>query len=153
MVEFNRSFYIFGWLNRILRVCDAYFCLENVIDTKCCHVCSRKHDGHGCDHQEGHDDLHCVLDECHNVTYLHGSVINGIGTAVNDQYGNAIHDQHHSRHHKGHASVDEQVCLCQSLVCFLKTFFFVFLTAECTDDRDTGKDLTCYQVQFIDQCL
>jgi len=29
----------------------------------------------------------------------------------------------------------------------------MFFTAECTDNRDTCQDLTCYQIQFVNQSL
>ena len=153
MVEFNGSFDIRIRLNWVFRIYYTDLCLEYIVDTKCCNICSWEHDRHCCDHQEGHDDLHCILNECHNITNLHGSIVYCIRSTVDDQHRDTIHNEHHRRHHKSHTSVNKQVCLCKSLVCLFKTFFFVFFTAECADNRDTCQDLTCYQVQFVNQSL
>ena len=153
MIKFHNSLYVFCRQNRIFRICNTYFCFQHVVNTECCDICSRKHNRHRCDHQEGHDNLHCILDKCHNIANLHSSVIYRISTTINNQNGNTIHNKHHRWHHKCHTAVDKQVCLCQSFVGFLETFFLMFLPAECTDNRNTGKNFSCHKVQLIDQCL
>ena len=49
---------------RSFRILNGNLCFQNLINTKRCHICSWKHNGHCSDHQEGHDDLHRILDEC-----------------------------------------------------------------------------------------
>ena len=138
---------------RSFRILNGNLCFQNLINTKRCNICSREHNRHCSDHQEGHNDLHCILDKCHNITNLHGSVVYCMGTTVNNKYRYSVHDQHHNGHHKSHTSVDKQVCFCQIQVCLLEALFFMFLTAECTDNRNTCKDLTGYQIQSVDQGL
>ena len=137
----------------IFSILDTYFCLHNFVDTLCGNAGSRYHDRHHCDHQEGHNDLHSVLHEGHHISYLHGSLIYGVGAVPDDQHSDPVHDQHHHRHHKGHAPVYKKIGLHQFIVCVFKTLFFMFLCAERTDHIDAGKDLPCHQVQVIDEIL
>src|SRR5699024_4409426 len=123
------------------------------LDTKRRHVCPGKHNGHGCDHQKRHDDLHRILNESHHISHLHVSTVHRIGSVVNDQHGNPVHDQHHAGHHKCHASVYKEVCLRERCIRIFKTLLLMFLPTESTDHQNSGKDLPCHQIQPVDKRL
>ena len=132
---------------------DAYFCLHNFIDTLCRNTGPWDHDRHHGNHQESHDNLHGVLHKGHHISHLHSSFIYSMGAVPDDQYGDAVHDQHHYRHHKGHTAVYKKIGLHQCPVGVFKTLFLMFLCAEGTNHIDAGKDLPCHQVQIINEIL
>ena len=153
MVKFDRSFFLLIWHYRFLRIIYRWLHFQDLTDSAGCHVCPWEHNGDCCDHQEGHNNLHCVLDKCHHISYLHSSIVNAMCTEIDNRYRYTVHDQHHDRHHKCHTAVYKQVCLCQIHICFFKTLFLMLLTAECADNRDSGKDFPGYQVQTVNESL
>ena len=134
-------------------VLNTYFGLHNFIDTFCRNTGPWYHNRHHGDHQERHDDLHSILHKGHHISNLHGSVIYSMRAVPNDEYGNAVHDQHHHRHHKGHTPIDEKVGFHQFFVGVLKTLFLVLLCTEGPDYINAGKDFPGNQVQIVNEIL
>ena len=138
MVEFHHAFCLWIRRLRLLGITDGRFCAEYLINTFRSNICPWNHNRHHCDHQEGHDNLHRILDKGHHITHLQVSIINSISTIVNDQYRYPIHDQHHNGHHEGHAAVDKQVCPGQVFICFLKPLFLMLFRTESPGDHNTA---------------
>ena len=139
--------------HRVARIFNGDFLFKYLGNTVCGHICPGDDDRHQSDHQEGHNDLHGVLDKCHHIAHLQGAAVHGVRTCVNDQYGDAVHDQHHHRHHKGHAAVDEKVGPGQVQIGFLEALLFMLFCGEGTGDHYAGELLPGHQVQLVDQRL
>ena len=153
MIKDYRSFLLFFRFYTVCRIFNRKWCIQDFQDTIGSHTCTWQHNRHHRDHQERHDNLHRILDKCHHITHPHITGIDTVCTGINNQYTDPVHDQHHQRHHKSHRTIDKQVGLRQSLICFFEPFFFMFFPAERTNHRNTGQDLTADQVQTVDQIL
>ena len=76
-----------------------------------------------------------------------------MGSVIDNENGDTVHNKHHGRHHKCHTAIDKQVCLRKPVIGLFKTLLLVFLTAEGPDNRNTCQDFPGNQVQLIDQIL
>ena len=107
MFKCNFTLLIFRKCPRCFRIIDLCLALQYFVYTGCWYCCSRKHDWDHTNHQECHNNLHCILDKCHHIANLHCSIIDTVPTAPYNQNGNTVHNQHHYRHHKCHGTVDK----------------------------------------------
>ena len=153
MRKLYRSLLICFWLLWLCRIVNRRLSAQHLINTFRRYICPRDNNRHHRNHQKRHDDLHRILDKCHQIADLHGATVNRIASTVNNQHGNAVHNDHHNRHHKGHASVDKQIRPCQILIGLLKALLLMLLRTEGTGDHDTGQLLSCDQIQTVDQLL
>ena len=134
-------------------IADARFGGEYLVDTVGGNACTGQHNGNHGNHQERHDDLHGVGDKRHHITDLHVAEIYAVCAKPDNRNRDHVHNQHHARHHKGHDAVGEQLGARQGDVGPVKALFLVLFTAECTDNRQTGQDLTGNQIEVIDERL
>ena len=138
---------------RIRLISDALFGWNDFVYSLCRNCRSRKHYWNHCQHKEWHYNLHRICDKRHHISDLQRAVRNLSCTYPYNKNGDKVHYHHHKRHHKRHCAVCEEHCGCKILICFIETIFFIFFTAEGTDNRQTGKYLPCNKVQLINQFL
>ena len=127
--------------------------IENLLDPFRRHACTGEHNGNHCDHEECHDNLHGVGNECHHIAYLQVSGINPFSAEPDNHDGDAVHDHHHHGHHERHNPVCKQLCFHQILIGCFKTVFLKLFPAEGTYYGNTCKDFPGYQIQTVNQRL
>ena len=138
---------------RCLAFLDGSLCLQYLVNSSGSYRCTGQHDRHHGQHEERHDDHHSIGDKRRHRTDLHGAAVHTVCADPDDQNGQTVHNQHHHRHHKGHDTVDKQVGSGQIPVCLVETLFLGLFPSECTNDRQTGQNLTGDQVHLIHQHL
>ena len=140
MFKGNLSFFLFNRFH-FCAFFNGGLCLKHFIDSFRCNTCPRKHNRHHSQHQERHNNHHGISDKCGHGTYLHQTIVNLAGCHPYDQKCDTVHERHHSRHHKCHDTVRKQCRLRQICICFIKSFFLFFFSAECADNLQSSQNL------------
>ena len=125
----RKVLWIFGIVNLRLRI--DYIC-----NTVCRNRSTGEHDEHHGHHEEGHNNLHCVLHERHHITDLHGRGCDLVRAHPNDEDGNPVHNKRHNRVQPDHDTTDEQRSFCKVFICLVKTVELKILRIERPDDHE-----------------
>ncbi len=147
------AFSFYPFIFRLFCIHNRRLRADDFLDTFCRNARSRQHNGNHRQHQKRHDDLHRISNKCHHITDLQIAKVYSLSAEPYDSNRNGIHDKHHNRHHESHDPVGEHLCRHQLFIGLIKSFFFIFFTAESSDDRNTCEDLSGNQVHFVHQCL
>ena len=142
-----------GLCSSFVRVVDGGPGADHLVDALRSHTGAGQHDGHHGQHQEGHDDLHGVGDECNHLAHLHISGIHGLAAEPDDEQAGAVHDEGHKGHHGHHGAVGEQLGAHQLPAGGIKALFLKGFAAECTHRHHAGQDLAADEVQLVHQGL
>ena len=157
ILELHFAIPVFSFQRRFcgggIGVVDGGRRLDDLVDTVGCHTGTGQHDGYHRQHQEGHDDLHCVGDESNHLAHLHVAQVHGLTAEPDDEQASAVHDESHKRHHGSHGAVGKQLGAHQIAVGFIKTGFLKLFAAEGANGHDAGQDLAADKVQPVDQRL
>ncbi len=142
-----------GLCGSFVRVVDGGRGADDLVDAVRSHTGAGQHDGHHGQHQEGHDDLHGVGDECDHLAHLHGAVVHGLAAEPDDQQAGAVHDEGHKGHHGNHGTVGEQLGAHQVCVGLVEALLLKLFAAEGTHRHDAGQNLAADEVQPVHQLL
>src|SRR5690606_39742699 len=97
-------------------------------------------------HDQREHDLHDVLDISHQITDLHGAVVDPDAADPDDGNHRQVHDEHHDRHHESHHFIDLDRNVRQIFVGVLQPSLFMLFPVEGTDDANAGQVFPQYQI-------
>ena len=148
VLKLNNTFHFFAkvFFCSLFRICNLVFGGQDLTDTISRYRCSWYHNEHHADEQEAHDNMHCILDECHHIADLKIALCDLFAAKPNDKQRDTVHNKHHGWHHSSHCTVYKQGILGQIFVCFVKAFLHKVLICKRAHNHNTGKFFTADKV-------